>query len=248
MSQGYTKIALEVELNPGDQEYLQNLLNDPDSWIEDPEDGLGFYPILTETDLYIADSEYVNLENVAELLMQYMRDRRPGEVCSFEYAFTHSKLTPGEFGGGCCVIDSYENVVWRNTGRMSQRLEYCLSPRKMTLFSASHNIQVEVTPDKNGGSASITSNLTGREMDGLTSLILAHAAQGVDIEDFDYLKGVESAIQAISNNAPDEEDNPALVAARDAYQWLSDLLGEELDEEGQERLRGIADLIDEAEK
>ena len=37
-------------------------------------------------------------------------------------------------------------------------------------------------------------------IDGLESLILAHACAGVDVETAEYVAGVETAIQSIGNN------------------------------------------------
>jgi hypothetical protein len=63
-----------------------------------------------------------------------------------------------------------------------------------------YDIEVEVGEN---GSASINSNLPCDEvpeLDGITSLILAHAAAGVDIEAPEYVKGVETAVDAVVNN------------------------------------------------
>jgi len=40
-------------------------------------------------------------------------------------------------------------------------------------------------------------------MDGITSMILAHACAGVDIESPAYLKGIEDAVYACENNIAD---------------------------------------------
>ncbi len=37
-------------------------------------------------------------------------------------------------------------------------------------------------------------------MDGITSLILAHAIAGIDVSDCRYLQGIEEAVEAAGNN------------------------------------------------
>ena len=63
--------------------------------------------------------------------------------------------------------------------------------------------------DDRPGSGTITSDLRdrcdGREdfcsaIDGLESLILAHACAGVDVEAPPYVEGIETAVEAIFNN------------------------------------------------
>ncbi len=52
---------------------------------------------------------------------------------------------------------------------------------------------------KCGGRPAID-RLYNAAIDGLESLILAHACAGVDIESEAYVEGVETAVEAISNN------------------------------------------------
>jgi hypothetical protein len=62
--------------------------------------------------------------------------------------------------------------------------------------------------DENGG-GEIVSRLRAEDddpdfnniLDGLESLILAHACSGVDIESAEYIIGIETALEAIANNA-----------------------------------------------
>jgi hypothetical protein len=61
---------------------------------------------------------------------------------------------------------------------------------------------IEVVIGENG-SASIQSDLPANEvpeLDGMEALILAHASAGVDIEAAEYLKGIETAVDAVLNN------------------------------------------------
>ncbi|MFH1265215.1 MAG: hypothetical protein ABIK89_05765, partial [Planctomycetota bacterium] len=61
------------------------------------------------------------------------------------------------------------------------------------------------------GSGSIVSDLRGPEaaanrqynaaIDGLESLILAHACAGVDVESPAYVEGIETAVDAVANHA-----------------------------------------------
>lgn len=76
------------------------------------------------------------------------------------------------------------------------------------------NILITITPD--GGGGSIISDLHERvsdeidddesytaynsAIDGVESMILAHAIAGVDVESTEYLEGIESAFDAIGNN------------------------------------------------
>ena len=79
------------------------------------------------------------------------------------------------------------------------------------------NILITITPD--GGGGSITSDIhedeVGREhsdediseadlfnaaMDGIESMILAHAIAGVDVESPAYLEGIETAVEGCANN------------------------------------------------
>jgi hypothetical protein len=69
---------------------------------------------------------------------------------------------------------------------------------------------------ENPGSGSIVSDLREPEtaanrqynaaIDGLESLILAHACAGVDVESPAYVEGIETAVDAIANRADPEEN------------------------------------------
>jgi len=65
--------------------------------------------------------------------------------------------------------------------------------------------------DKEPGSGTITSDLKGpartvadriynAAIDGLESLILAHACAGLDVESPAYVEGIETAVEAIANH------------------------------------------------
>lgn len=70
----------------------------------------------------------------------------------------------------------------------------------------SYGIEVCISGD--GATGSIKSDLhdkgVGKDynhaIDGLESLILAHACAGIDIESPAYLEGIETAVDAITNN------------------------------------------------
>lgn len=69
-------------------------------------------------------------------------------------------------------------------------------------------IKIKITP---GGHGTITSDLsnTGKvadALDGIESLVLAHAVAGVDVTAPAYVGGVETAVHAALNNAQDGAD------------------------------------------
>lgn len=71
------------------------------------------------------------------------------------------------------------------------------------------NILITITPD--GGGGSIMSDMKENEetpedemfnaaIDGIESMILAHAIAGIDVESPAYLEGIETAVEACGNN------------------------------------------------
>lgn len=122
MADIYTQLALHIELTPDEAAYLEGLYDKPEDWVEDPADpdipGFDFKTSGAKQVVgSIVSEDHVNLENLAQFLMCFMRDKRPGQVIGFEYAFTCTKPWNGEFGGGACVIDSKENIEWCSTSR-----------------------------------------------------------------------------------------------------------------------------------
>jgi len=73
-----------------------------------------------------------------------------------------------------------------------------------------YGIVVELFPDINAGGISSTGlktihndegdELYNAAMDGIESMILAHACAGVDISSPKYLEGIETAVNACANN------------------------------------------------
>lgn len=85
-----------------------------------------------------------------------------------------------------------------------------MKTKRITL--PSHGIVVVLSYNEEGeidGSA-LTSDLKGEDndedqdynlaIDGIESLILAHACAGIDIESPAYLEGIETAVEAAANN------------------------------------------------
>lgn len=81
----------------------------------------------------------------------------------------------------------------------------------MKSFNLPHGIQVFVKSTPDGPSGSISSNLRVLEMDeedvafnraidGIESLILAHACAGIAIGSYEYAQGVETTISHLLNN------------------------------------------------
>lgn len=72
------------------------------------------------------------------------------------------------------------------------------------------NILITISPDGGGGSITSTDLKTEHEdeedelynaaMDGIESMILAHAIAGVDVESPAYLEGIETAVEGCANN------------------------------------------------
>lgn len=180
MANTYVEGAESWPVTAEEAGYLRDRYEAWEEWAEDRDDPSeqGFNLAIDggdDLELRIWGDEYLNVENVANFLMGFVRDCRcgnvPGDVLTFEWSVRCSKPRPGEFGGGAFAVDSRENVEWMNTGAWAQRkLEEGLRPN-------------------------------------------------------------------------DPKGDCALRAAEDAYQWLEDLIGDEVDEEGAERLKGIAKLI-----
>ena len=82
-----------------------------------------------------------------------------------------------------------------------------MTPKDIRLEVGAHEIIIHLTG--NGG-GSIRSDLKDYEegdaeeynsaIDGVESLLLAHAVAGVDIQSQAYLEGLRSAVEAIANN------------------------------------------------
>ena len=62
-------------------------------------------------------------------------------------------------------------------------------------------ISSDLAPRYNGGRLSAEDANLVSAVDGLESLILAHACAGVNVEDFAYIEGIETAVDAIENNS-----------------------------------------------
>ena len=59
-----------------------------------------------------------------------------------------------------------------------------------------------ITSDLTGPSRTAAERLFNAAIDGLESLILAHACAGVDVESLAYVEGIETAVEAIANHFP----------------------------------------------
>jgi hypothetical protein len=58
-----------------------------------------------------------------------------------------------------------------------------------------------ITSDLKGSARTAAEHLYNAAVDGLESLILAHACAGIDVASLTYVEGVETAIEAIANHS-----------------------------------------------
>jgi hypothetical protein len=69
-----------------------------------------------------------------------------------------------------------------------------------------YGVIVEVNPDKSGSIISLLHSededdeLFNAAMDGIESLILAHAIAGIDVESSEYIEGIKTAVDACSSH------------------------------------------------
>ncbi len=83
-------------------------------------------------------------------------------------------------------------------------------------MSPDHQISVLVeNPEEKGGGSIRSINLKEEEegakefnaaIDGIESLILAHACAGIDISSPAYIEGIQSAVEAVGNNFDFDEE------------------------------------------
>lgn len=128
------------------------------------------------------------------------------------------RVTPAYDCGGdplTCKLDFMGAWDWPDEMRRAQAQ---LDPRRETLRLSCYGIVVEITDGNNfdGYTGNIKSQLHEGELpssaregrarelhaaiDAIELLILAHACVGVDIEDPDYVEGIETAVDAVFNH------------------------------------------------
>lgn len=125
MTTYYDLTCIGIPLQEGDREYVDKLLENWEEWVEDKDDPCekGFAVQFQDHTRYEGkecagvmlveeDADVLNIDNVVNFLVAFMRDRRPGQVMSFTWCYGVEKSIPDNFGGGACVIDSKENVEY----------------------------------------------------------------------------------------------------------------------------------------
>jgi len=115
---------------------VYNITKDEKDWLEEQftteENTLDGLPCDMEfenregkTDLWLYAEETFNLEGLADILQAFLAKFRPQEIFSLTYACTCTKLRPGEFGGGYCIVTGKEIIfgnVWQDAQRHKEAL------------------------------------------------------------------------------------------------------------------------------
>ncbi len=70
--------------------------------------------------LWLFSDEYGDLDQVAELVQQFLRRFRPSQSWAMCYAATCSKPRVGEFGGGAVIITA-KRIVWHDAQAIAER-------------------------------------------------------------------------------------------------------------------------------
>lgn len=93
----------------------------PGWWEEDAECvGLSYELDQVRREVLLYAVENGNAGCAAELLFAFVTEFRPAAIYTIEWAETCSRMRPGEFGGGACVI-SREGIEWMATSTWSAR-------------------------------------------------------------------------------------------------------------------------------
>ena len=121
-------------------------------------------------------------------------------------------LTHDEYKLGLAFL----NWVWPDKGfghgNIDQRFDEFMEESDMSIFFVTRDYElpygIRVETNKDGGTivSDLKTNLAAvddpfnRAMDGVESLILAAACEGIDIESPAFVKAVETAVEAVGNN------------------------------------------------
>ena len=93
----------------------------PGWWEEDAECvGLSYELDQEHREVLLYAEEHGNAGCAAELLFAFVTEFRPAAIYTIEWAETCSRMRPGEFGGGACVI-SHEGIRWHSTSKWASR-------------------------------------------------------------------------------------------------------------------------------
>lgn len=68
----------------------------------------GFEWSIENDNLWMGDDEALELDNLIAIFQAFLKRFRPSEVIAIHWAYTCSKLRPGEFGGGVAVITAHD--------------------------------------------------------------------------------------------------------------------------------------------
>lgn len=94
----------------------------PPGWWEEYAEcvGLSYELDQVRREVLLYAVENGNAGCAAELLFAFVTEFRPAAIYTIEWAETCSRMRPGEFGGGACVI-SREGIRWQRTGVWASR-------------------------------------------------------------------------------------------------------------------------------
>lgn len=102
----------------------------PGWWEEDAECvGLSYELDQKRREVLLYAEENGNTGCAAELLFAFVTEFRPAAIYTIEWAATCSRMRPGAFGGGACVI-SREGIRWQRTGEWASRERKTVEARR----------------------------------------------------------------------------------------------------------------------
>jgi hypothetical protein len=80
---------------------------------------------------WVSSEEYANIDQVVDVVQEFLRKFRPDACFRLEYADTCSKPRVGEFGGGAVLVTAV-GADWMNTGDwLSRQLEAFETHKKL---------------------------------------------------------------------------------------------------------------------
>lgn len=109
MASNYTSFSFVIQdLNKEQVSWLSKKLSVNEDFAEHR------YSLNEPLDITIYSEGYADLEGLAELLQEFLKNFNLDRSIGFEYACTCSKPRVGEFGGGCMLV-SKEDIKLKTT-------------------------------------------------------------------------------------------------------------------------------------
>lgn len=93
-----------------------------------------------------------------------------------------------------------KNLPQKSRARIIHLPCYGIAIRLARSNSAAGPCSGTITSDLKGSARTTAERLYNAAIDGLESLILAHACAGVDLESPAYVEGIETAVEVITNH------------------------------------------------